>query len=139
MYLYILTPDVIENNNIFVLRIIIACVNEFSGALFWTNSRRNLSVTQRCSELHPNFRSGVEIRRHCNNDGNWSPVDMIKCTMFMDSNPVLIVHFAVIVNGSNTKDSAAIINNVSFNIYDTTTNYKTIHISELPISSHTYL
>ena len=91
-----------------------ACTNDFSGALFWINSRTNLLFTQPCSELHPNFRSGVQIGRQCNNDGNWSPVDMTNCTMFLNSNPVIIVYFSVIVSDSNTIDSAAIINNVSF-------------------------
>ena len=91
-----------------------ACANEFSGALFWINSRTNLLVTQSCSELHPNFRSGVQIGRQCNNDGNWSPVDMTNCTMFLNSNPVIIVYFTVIVSDSNTIDLVAIINNVSF-------------------------
>ena len=78
------------------------------------NSRTNLLVTQPCSELHPNFRFGVEIVRQCNDDGNWSPVDMTSCTMFLNSNPVIIVYFTVIVSDSNTIDSAIIINNVSF-------------------------
>ena len=91
----------------------IACVNDFSGALFWNNSRRNLLVTQPCSTLHPSFRSGVNIARRCNSDGTWSPVDMTTCTMFMNSNPVLVVYFTVIVSDSNRIDSAIIINNVS--------------------------
>ena len=78
------------------------------------NSRINLLVTQPCSELHPSFRSGVQIGRQCNNDGNWSPVDMTSCTMFLGSNPVIIVYFTVTVSDSNTIDSATIINNVSF-------------------------
>ena len=90
-----------------------ACTNDFSGALFWMNSRTNLLVTQPCSELHPNFRFGVEIGRQCNNDGNWSPVDMTNCTMFLNSNPVIIVYFTVIVSDSNMIDSAVIISNVS--------------------------
>ena len=88
-----------------------ACVTDFSGALLWINSRTNLLVTQPCSELHPNFRSGVQIGRQCNSDGNWSPVDMTNCTMFLNSNPVIIVHFTVIVNDSDMIDST--INNVS--------------------------
>ena len=90
-----------------------ACVSDFSGALFWTNSRTNSSVTQRCSELHPKFRSGFEIRRQFNNDGKWSPIDMTNCTMFIDSNPVLIVHFTVMVIGSDASNSNFIISNVS--------------------------
>ena len=91
-----------------------ACTNDFSGALFWMNSKIDLLVTQPCSELHPNFRSGVQIGRQCNNDGNWSPVDMTNCTMFLNSNPVIIVYFTVIVSDSNVVDSTAIFNNVSF-------------------------
>ena len=78
----------------------------------WINSRTNLLVTQPCSELHPNFRSGVQIGRQCNNDGKWLPVDMTNCTMFLNSNPVIIVHFTMIVTDSNMNDSANIINNV---------------------------
>ena len=104
-------------NCLLLKTVCLACVNEFSGALFWNNSRRNLLVTQPCSVLHHNFRSGVEIGRQCNNDGNWSPVDMRNCTMFIDSDPVLIVYFTVIVNGSDTVDSAIIFNNVSLNAH----------------------
>ena len=91
-----------------------ACANDFSGALFWMNSRTNTLVTQPCSELHPNFRFGVQIGRQCNKDGNWSPFDMTNCTMFLNSNPVIIVHFTVIDSDSSTIDSATIIDNVSF-------------------------
>ena len=94
-----------------------ACANDSSDGLFWINSRTNLLVTQPCSELHPNFRSGVEIGRQCNSDGNWSSVDMTNCTMFLKSNPVLLVYFTVTVSDSNTIDSATIINNVSFCSY----------------------
>ena len=90
-----------------------ACVKEFSGALFWNNTGINLSVTQPCSKLHSSFRSGVEIRRKCNDDRTWTPVDMSNCTMHADSNPVLIVYFTVIINDSDTVNSTIIINNVS--------------------------
>ena len=73
----------------------------------------NFLVTQPCSKLHPNFRSGVEIGRQCNSDGNWSPVDMTNCTMFLNSNPVIIVYFTVIVSDSDMIGSANIINSVS--------------------------
>ena len=89
-----------------------ACANDFSGALFWNSSRTNLLVTQPCSELHPSFRSGVQIGRKCNNDGNWSSVDMTNCTMFLNSNSIIIVYFTVFVTNSNMVDSATIINNV---------------------------
>ena len=91
----------------------VACVNDFSGALFWNNSRRNLLVTQPCSALHPSFRSGVNIARQCNSDGTWSTVDVSNCTMFINSNPVIIVYFTVIISDSNTVDSTTIISNVS--------------------------
>ena len=79
---------------------------------FWNNSRRNVSATQLCSTLHPNFRSGVSIARRCNNDGTWSPVNMAACTMFIDSNPVIAIHFTVVVSDSNTMDSTTILSNV---------------------------
>ena len=93
--------------------IFIACVNDFSGALFWNNSRRNLLVTQPCSTLHPSFRSGVNLARRCNSDGTWSPVDMTNCTMFMNSNPVIVVYFTVTVSSSNTMDPTNVVSNVS--------------------------
>ena len=93
----------------------VACVNDFSGALFWNSSRRNSLVIQPCSTLHPSFRSGVNIARHCNSDGTWSPVDMTACTMFINSNPVIVVHvhFTVTVSDSSTVDPTIIISNVS--------------------------
>ena len=94
-----------------ILRFDKACVTDFSGALLWMNSRTNSLVTQPCSDLHPNFRSGVYIGRQCNNDGKWSPVDMTNCTMFLNSNPVIIVYFTMIINNSDMIDST--INNVS--------------------------
>ena len=93
--------------------IFIACVNDFSGALFWNNSRRNLLVTQPCSTLHPSFRYGVNVARHCNSDGTWSPVDMTTCTMFINSNPVIVVYFTVTVSKSSAMDPTNVINNVS--------------------------
>ena len=93
--------------------IFIACVNDFSGALFWNNSRRNLLVTQPCSTLHPSFRYGVNVARHCNSDGTWSPVDMTACTMFINSNPVIAVYFTVTVSKSSAMDPTNVINNVS--------------------------
>ena len=52
-------------------------------------------VTQRCSELHPSFRSGVMISRQCGSDGNWLPVSVQDCTMFNGSKPLVIMYFAV--------------------------------------------
>ena len=62
-------------------------------------------MTQRCSELHPSFRSGVSVSRQCGDDGEWSPVDLRGCTMFINSNPLVIVYFTL--NGSVTDDSTA--------------------------------
>ena len=89
------------------------CASNFSGALFWNSSRRNLTVTQPCSALNPNFRSGVSITRRCNNDGTWSPVDVTACTMSIVSNPVIAVHFTVAFSDSSTMDSTTTISNVS--------------------------
>ena len=69
-----------------------ACQSDFSEALFWVNSRRGAQVTQSCSTLHPSFRFGVSISRQCQDDGNWSSVDLRNCTMFRDSNPVIVVY-----------------------------------------------
>ena len=82
-----------------VFCLFIACKNDFSQALFWVNSRRDSSVTQPCSELHPSFRFGVSIGRQCQSDGSWSPVDSRNCTMFRDSNPVIVVYYTT--NQSN--------------------------------------
>ena len=62
-------------------------------------------MTQRCSELHSSFRSGVSVSRQCGDDGEWSPVDLRGCTMFINSNPLVIVYFTL--NGSVTDDSTA--------------------------------
>ena len=117
----------------------IACVNDFSGALFWNNSRRNLLVTHLCSELHPNFRSGVEIVRKCNNDGNWSPVDMTTCTMFLDSNPVLVVYFTVILSDSSRINSTNIINNVSIYSYNTANLKSTTYVVVLVVCAKIHI
>ena len=89
------------------------CDNDFSEALFWTNTRQNSLSTQLCSQLHPSFRSGVEIGRQCNSDGSWSLVDLRNCTMFIGSKPVMIVYFTVILNDTGMTNSKNIINNVS--------------------------
>jgi len=83
----------------------LACENDFAGGIFWPFSGRNRLVTQQCSKLHSSFRSGVYIRRHCEDDGKWSPVDLRDCTMFIDSRPLVIVYFTL--NGSVTDDSTA--------------------------------
>lgn len=77
-----------------------ACQNEFSGGLFWVNSRRGTHVSQPCSELHSSFRFGVSISRLCRADGSWSPVDLRNCTMFRDSNPAVVVYFTTNLNNT---------------------------------------
>ena len=92
-----------------------ACIDDFADGLFWSNSRRNVSVTQPCSELHPSFRSGVNIERQCLHDGSWSSVDISSCTMFRNSYPVVVVYFTLNNNNNtDTVDATTIINNVSF-------------------------
>ena len=96
------------------LTTLIACDNDFSEALFWPNSRRDSLVTQSCSQLHPNFRSGVNIGRQCRSDGSWSPVDLRNCTMFIGSKPVVIVYFTVTLNNTDVMTAVdSIINIVS--------------------------
>ena len=108
----------------------VACVDDFAGGLLWSNSRRNVSVTQPCSELHPSFRSGVNIERQCLNNGSWSSVDMSNCTMFRNSYPVVVVYFTVTTDNTYTGDSAAIISNVSIII---------LHISRILVQTTTKL
>ena len=70
-------------------------------------------VTQPCSNLHPSFRSGVNIKRQCSSNGSWSSVvDMSDCTMLRDSYPVVVVYFTVFANDTHI-NSSTIINNVS--------------------------
>ena len=80
----------------------LACENDFSASLIWPSSRRSRLVTQRCSELHSSFHSGVSVTRQCGDDGEWSPVDLRDCTMFINSNPLVIVYFTL--NGSVIDD-----------------------------------
>ena len=75
--------------------IFLACQEDFSDSLFWDKSRTDIRITQPCSELHPNFRSGVNIGRWCQSDGSWSPVDVTNCTMFMESNAIVLLSFTV--------------------------------------------
>ena len=81
----------------------VACESDFAGALLWPTSRRSRLVTQRCSALHPSFRSGVVVSRQCGDTGDWSPVSIQNCTMFADSNPLVIIYFAV--NTSNVDEA----------------------------------
>ena len=84
----------------------LACLQNFSGGLLWPTSRRDREVTQRCSALHTNFRSGVFISRKCNADGTWGPVDESSCTAQNSAIPTLILSFAVNVSRSNAEDIA---------------------------------
>ncbi|XP_065910088.1 uncharacterized protein [Dysidea avara] len=102
IYHCIASPAVSQSINVTVIA---TCDNDFSGGLLWPSSGRNRLVTQRCSELHPSFRSGVSVSRQCGDDGEWSPVDLRGCTMFINSNPLVIVYFTL--NGSVTDDSTA--------------------------------
>jgi len=56
--------------------------------------------TLKCSELHPNLRPGVTIKRLCKDDGNWDTVDFSSCTSLPDATPIIIVSFEV--NASNS-------------------------------------
>ena len=53
--------------------------------------------------LHPSFRSGVMVSRQCGDEGDWSPISIQDCTMFNDSNPLVIIYFTV--NTSNTDET----------------------------------
>ena len=86
---------------------ITACQSDFSQALFWNNSRRGVQVIQSCSELHSSFRFGVGISRQCQADGSWSPVDVRNCTMFRDSNPVIVVYFTTRQNNTVVPDDVS--------------------------------
>ena len=94
-----------------IFNVSVACKADFSGALLWSRSRVGQEVTQTCSELHPSFRSGVDVRRQCGNDGSWSPVDLRDCTMFIGSKPVVVVYFTI--SPPSEANSTSTINNVS--------------------------
>jgi len=94
---------------------IIVCKNNFSEAVFWPNSRQDSLVTQSCSQLHPSFRSSVNIGRQCRSDGSWSPVDFRNCTMFIDSKPIMIVYFTVTLSNPDVMSSAV---NITDNVSD---------------------
>ena len=80
------------------------CYNEFSDGLFWPTSRQGSQVTQSCSQLHPRFRSGVNVGRQCGSDGNWLPVDLRNCTTFIESKPIMVLFFTLRLIASNTAD-----------------------------------
>ena len=89
------------------------CKEDFSEALFWPNSRQDSLFTQSCSQLHPSFRSGVNVGRQCRSNGSWSPVDLRNCTMFIGSKPVVIVYFTVATNNTDVVTPVNITDNVS--------------------------
>ena len=101
------------------------CKSNFSEALFWPNSRQDSLVTQSCSQFHPSLRFGVNVGRQCDSDGNWSPVDLRNCTMFLDSKPVVIVYFTVTMNSTDVGTAVNITHNVS-GCYCTLLNFKII-------------
>ena len=82
----------------------LACLQNFSGGLLWPTSRRNSEATHRCSDLHPNFRSGVFISRKCNADGTWGPVNDSNCTAQDNAIPTLILSFTINVSQSNPEN-----------------------------------
>lgn len=107
------------NNNVYLvvnfnIVAFAACEADFTGALLWPTSRRSRLVTQRCSALHSSFRSGVMVSRQCGDDGNWSPVSIQNCTMFNDSNPIVIVYFTVNTSNINEVDLTSIAENVCY-------------------------
>ena len=79
----------------------------------WPTSRQNRVVTQRCSTLHPSFRSRVAVSRKCNDDGTWGPVDYSNCTALNDAIPTLLISFKVNVSQD---DAHNVVNNVSLYI-----------------------
>ncbi|XP_065903420.1 uncharacterized protein [Dysidea avara] len=112
VYTCIATADEISAKENISVNILPACENDFSEGLFWPNSRQDLLVTQSCSLLHLSFRSGVNIGRQCESDGSWSPVDLRNCTMFIGSQPVVIVYFTVSFNNTDAMTSVNIVDKV---------------------------
>ena len=101
------------NCKLYYLLCFSACETEFAGALLWPTSRRDRMVTQRCSELHPSFRSGVMISRQCGDKGDWSPISIQDCTMFNGSNPLVIVYFTVNTSSTDEATLTSTTDNVS--------------------------
>ena len=85
-------------------------MQDFSVGLLWPTSKRNRTVTQSCSALHPSFRSRVTINRRCNGDGTWGPVDDSNCTALNNAIPMLIISFEVNVT---QVDAQHVVDNVS--------------------------
>ena len=98
---------------LFKLLYLAACEADFTGGLLWPTSRRSRLVTQRCSEIHPSFRSGVMVSRQCGDTGDWSPVSIQDCTMFENSNPLVIVYFTVNTTTTNEASRMLTVENVS--------------------------
>jgi len=87
----------------------VACQEDFSGGLLWDKSRINTLAAQPCSKLHSSFRSGVNIKRWCQSDGSWSSVGISDCTMFINSNPIVLLYFTV---SSETGDAQQLITDI---------------------------
>ena len=83
-------------------------------------------MTQSCSQLHPSFRSGVNIGRRCMSDGSWSLVDLRNCTMFIGSKPVMTVYFTVTFNNTDMMTLMNITDNVS--VYCLNYSYPLMHV-----------
>ena len=100
-------------------------MQDFAGGLLWPTSARNRVVTQRCSILHPSFRSRVAISRKCNNDGSWGPVDYSNCTALESTIPTLLISFKEIAPHD---DAQHVVDNVSFSIFVHTHTHTHTHI-----------
>ncbi|XP_065903442.1 adhesion G protein-coupled receptor L4-like [Dysidea avara] len=103
-----------------------ACDEDFAGGLLWSKTTHSTTTTQSCSQLHPNFRSGVNIERKCLNNGRWSSVDLSSCTMFTRSNPVVMVSFSVNTGSNNT--NAKTIVNQTIQLLNSSINYTEQHV-----------
>ncbi|XP_065910282.1 uncharacterized protein [Dysidea avara] len=120
------------------VKVVAACRNDFSGGLFWQNSRRNITVNQSCSMLHPSFRSGVDIRRQCRVDGSWSPVDLRDCTMFIGSDPVVVVYFTLVVVTNSTDDMTIVGQEILNDVFDQIRNNINIEVDNLVSRAEIY-
>ena len=85
-------------------------MQDFAGGLLWPTSRRNRTVTQRCSSLYPSFRSSATISRQCYHNDTWGPVDDSGCTALSSAIPTLIISFEVNVSQA---DAQHVVDNVS--------------------------
>jgi len=80
-----------------------ACQEDYSTGILWQRHDSDQLARVRCSTLHSNFRSGVDITRMCYFNGEWADVDMSSCTMRSDASPLVMVetdngNVTVIVN-----------------------------------------